>query len=198
MPAAGSFVLLNLIVAVILENFATLHNSKPHLIAAADIELFVVAWADFDPDATNFIPTVELPALLLTLPRPFGLKGTSRATEKSAAKFCMQLELPQLPLPTQQAPSPARSFKRASSFWLGDGSGGARKSSEEARAALHQLPLAARVTARLDAQDARLEELRAMLERLVGARLPQEEGGGGGGGGGDMDSDGHHDAALST
>ena len=107
-------------------------------------------------------------------------------------------QLPQLPLPTQQAPSPARSFKRASSFRLGDGSGGARKSSGEARAALHQLPLAARVTARLDAQDARLEELRAMLERLVEARLPQEEGGGGGGGGGGMDSDGHHDAALST
>ena len=53
----------------------------------------MVAWAEFDPDATNFIPTDDLPALLLELPRPLGLRGTSRATTKLATKFCMQLEV---------------------------------------------------------------------------------------------------------
>ena len=91
----GSFVLLNLVVAVILENFATLHNANPELVSAPDIELFVAAWADFDPDATNYIPTDELPALLLTLPRPLGLRGTSRNSRRHAIKLCMQLEVQQ-------------------------------------------------------------------------------------------------------
>ena len=36
----GSFVFLNLIVAVILENFSTLGKTNPGLVSASDIELF--------------------------------------------------------------------------------------------------------------------------------------------------------------
>ena len=36
----GSFVFLNLVVAVILENFSSLGNLNPDLVSAADIEIF--------------------------------------------------------------------------------------------------------------------------------------------------------------
>lgn len=86
----GCFVFVNLIVAVILENFATLHNINPDLVSQADLELFGEAWTEFDPDATNYIHLEMLPALLLKLPRPLGLKGKS---ELRAKQLCMRLRI---------------------------------------------------------------------------------------------------------
>jgi hypothetical protein len=86
----GCFVFANLIVAVILENFATLHNLNPELVSSSDVELFQEAWAELDPEATNFIPLESLPALLLKLPPPLGLKGKS---ELRAKQMCMRLHL---------------------------------------------------------------------------------------------------------
>ena len=88
----GSFVFLNLVVAVILENFSNLHNIDPDLVAASDIDVFREAWAEFDPEASNYIPSVLLPALLLKVPRPLGLKGKREA---QAMRLCMRLKLPQ-------------------------------------------------------------------------------------------------------
>ena len=88
----GSFVFLNLVVAVILENFAQLHNANPMLISSNDLEMFIAAWEELDPDATNYIPTAELPELLLTLPKPIGVKGRSL---RAATRLCMKLELMQ-------------------------------------------------------------------------------------------------------
>ena len=86
----GCFVFVNLIVAVILENFASLHNMDPELVATSDLEAFSEAWSEFDPDATNFIPLEHMPALLLRVPRPLGLKGRS---EQRAKQLCMRLRL---------------------------------------------------------------------------------------------------------
>jgi hypothetical protein len=88
----GSFVFLNLVVAVILENFATLHHVDPDLVSQSDVEVFGEAWAEFDPDATNFIAVTKLPALLLKVPAPLGLKGKS---EQRAQQLCMRLRLTQ-------------------------------------------------------------------------------------------------------
>ena len=62
----GGFVVLNLIVAVILDNFSSLSKQQPDLVTADHIEVFRDAWAEFDPDADGQIPTVELPELLLS------------------------------------------------------------------------------------------------------------------------------------
>ena len=86
----GCFVFVNLIVAVILENFATLHHMDPNLVSTADLELFSDAWAEFDPDATNFVKIADLPYLLLKVPSPLGLKGKS---EVRARQLCMRLRL---------------------------------------------------------------------------------------------------------
>ena len=72
----GSFVFLNLIVAVILEHFTALGNVNPNLVSAADIADFKEAWGKFDPDADGRIPAKDLPALVNQLPPPIGIKGT--------------------------------------------------------------------------------------------------------------------------
>jgi hypothetical protein len=88
----GNFIFLNLFVAVILENFATLHNTDQCLVATYDLEVFNSAWSQLDPDATNFLPTTKLALLLHSVPRPLGLQGTS---EQHAARMCLRLALPQ-------------------------------------------------------------------------------------------------------
>jgi len=90
----GSFVFLNLVVAVILENFSSLGSLNPDLVAPADVEAFKEAWADFDPDADNYIPATDLPLLVLSLPPPMGVKGVSG--ERDAVKLCLQLKVSQV------------------------------------------------------------------------------------------------------
>ena len=88
----GSFIFLNLVVAVILENFAMLHNINPRLVNPSDLEVFLEAWADFDPEATSYISFEDLPKLLLKVPRPLGVKGSSIST---ANLLCMHLGVTQ-------------------------------------------------------------------------------------------------------
>ena len=61
----GAFVMLNLVVAVILENFTSLGKGNTDLVSRADVELFSEVWSDFDPDANQMIP-----CLLYTSPSP--------------------------------------------------------------------------------------------------------------------------------
>jgi uncharacterized protein YjbI with pentapeptide repeats len=91
----GSFVFLNLIVAVILENFSTLSSQRADLVAPGDIDNFKEAWTILDPDADNFIPSKDLLSLVLALPPPLGLKGTPRATEAHAKRMCLKLNVAQ-------------------------------------------------------------------------------------------------------
>ena len=60
------------------------------MVSSSDVELFQEAWAELDPEATNFIPLESLPTLLLKLPPPLGLKGKS---ELRAKQMCMRLRL---------------------------------------------------------------------------------------------------------
>ena len=85
----SSFIFLNLIVAVILDNFATLHNARPELVSSSDLENFSEVWSDYDPDATNFIAVADLPYLLQRLPPPLGLKGQPLAL---ARRRCLRLD----------------------------------------------------------------------------------------------------------
>ena len=64
----GTFVFLNLVVAVILENFTSVGAGNPDLVSTQDLERFKEAWAMFDPDADFFMPAADLPRLMLMLP----------------------------------------------------------------------------------------------------------------------------------
>ena len=63
----GSYVLLNLVVASMLEVYSRLHRESRSLFSAHDLELFNRAWAILDPDATSFIFATEVPELLRLL-----------------------------------------------------------------------------------------------------------------------------------
>ena len=85
-----SSVILNLVVAVILENFTSLGTANTDLISRSDIEIFSDVWADFDPDADQSIPIEKLPDLLKALPQPMGLAGAPRSW---VVRVCLNLGL---------------------------------------------------------------------------------------------------------
>ena len=89
----SSFIFLNLVVAVIIENFATLHHTSSDLVSASDLEMFSEAWAQYDPDATNFMKMEDVPRLIFQLPRPLGVKGK---TFKQASTLCLSFKVPQV------------------------------------------------------------------------------------------------------
>ena len=49
----------------------------------------------YDPDANNAIPATDLPALVLALEHPLGLKGKPGSNHRSATRYCMGLSLSQ-------------------------------------------------------------------------------------------------------
>ena len=87
----ASFVVLNLVVAVILENFSSLGNVRTDLVSKDDIDTFKEAWGVFDPDADLMIPAKHLPELLLAVPPPMGLSGVGG--RKRAVRLCLGLEV---------------------------------------------------------------------------------------------------------
>jgi len=91
----GSMVVLNLVVAVILENFSTLGQVRSDLVSKDDMETFKEVWGEFDPDADNRIPSTKLPDLILALPTPLGIKGivSHRPKRQLAIKVVLGLDV---------------------------------------------------------------------------------------------------------
>ena len=87
---SGSSFILNLVVAVILEHFASLGSQNPELVTS-DVEAFKEVWAIFDPDADNKISAHDLPALVLSVPPPLGRKGVHPPSlaKKAAERMCL-------------------------------------------------------------------------------------------------------------
>ena len=89
----STFVFLNLVVAVILENFSSLSNLDPTLVSSSDIDAFKDVWADLDPDADNYIPSADLVGLILSLPPPMGLNGAGDVDD--AQRLILKLSIKQ-------------------------------------------------------------------------------------------------------
>ena len=71
----GLFVLANLIVAVILQNFSSLGDLNPDVASKNDIESFSEKWNIVDTDSVGFIAAEALPELLIMLDRPLRPMG---------------------------------------------------------------------------------------------------------------------------
>ena len=91
----GTFVMLNLVVAVILENFTSLGNVNPDLVSTNDIVEYKEIWGYYDPDADGMIPAKSLPNLVMDLSPPLGVKGTKQDSQTKAFRFCLSLGLTQ-------------------------------------------------------------------------------------------------------
>ena len=73
----ATLILANLVIAVMVDMFATFSRYDRARVTSTDLTVFVDAWSDFDPDGTGMIVTDDLPRLLLKVPEPLGLKGST-------------------------------------------------------------------------------------------------------------------------
>jgi hypothetical protein len=93
----GVFVMLNLVLAIVLEKFLSVWQRReeseergrlclPPLVSTDDVHEFAELWAEYDPDASGKLPMEILPQLMLRLRRPLGLAcdnaTTMRATQR--------------------------------------------------------------------------------------------------------------------
>jgi hypothetical protein len=89
----GNFVTLNLLIAVVLDNFSHMSNEETgEPVTEENIEDFNRAWKRLDPDTTGFIPLTGLSQLITTTAHPLGLKG-KRRTNLILAQFQKKLNL---------------------------------------------------------------------------------------------------------
>jgi hypothetical protein len=88
----GSFILLNLIVAVILDNFSALNHQRHDVVCAADVDLFHEAWAKMDTHGTGKASAAALPLLVSSLPPPLGLKQADTPDAPSIARVHRRAE----------------------------------------------------------------------------------------------------------
>ena len=69
----SAFVIVNLLIAIILENFTISIHMQDSKLDMADLHHFVDCWSAIDPDTTMLIPTHRLPSLLYQLKPPLGI-----------------------------------------------------------------------------------------------------------------------------
>lgn len=81
----GTYLMMQLITAVILENFLDMIRDDAAIISKPARDDFVEKWGRFDPDATGTMFTVDLPKLLCELNPPLGVKSESISSIKVLA-----------------------------------------------------------------------------------------------------------------
>ncbi|KAK8392889.1 hypothetical protein O3P69_013130 [Scylla paramamosain] len=66
-------IVINMYIAVILENFNQAHKEEEIGIVEDDLEMFYVRWSKYDPHATQFINFSQLSDFIASLDSPFGI-----------------------------------------------------------------------------------------------------------------------------
>jgi hypothetical protein len=88
----GSFVTLNLLIAVVLDNFSNSKKEEGVTVTDDDIAAFAVAWSKVDPRATGFIPVTRVATLIKLAPPPLGVRG-SKISRLGLLRFQKNLNL---------------------------------------------------------------------------------------------------------
>lgn len=83
---AAGFSVLNLLVAIILQNFTGIAQESEQLVSTGLLEDFRIAWARFDPAGAGFMPSSQLNRLLDSIEQPLGYKIHSCAEPPKLAK----------------------------------------------------------------------------------------------------------------
>ena len=77
----GSFVVLNLLIAVVLDNFSMAKDEAEKGITSDDLRVFRKTWSRFDPQGIGFVKAKEAGNLILYMSPPMGLEGTNPSPE---------------------------------------------------------------------------------------------------------------------
>jgi len=89
----GTYVMMQLFTAVILENFHELAQGDGSIMPVEQLGEFVEIWNILDPDANEFIPVEKLPELIRLLSPPLGLKD-KLVTRNSLMQVIKDLAIP--------------------------------------------------------------------------------------------------------
>jgi hypothetical protein len=68
-----SYLLMQLIVAVVLEQFSSAQGDEEAPVRPDDVEAFSISWREFDPTCKQYISDSQLPILFKALDKPLGL-----------------------------------------------------------------------------------------------------------------------------
>ena len=79
-----TFVMMNLFVGVVMDAFEA--NEEGDILGPEDLDTFTATWADFDPDATNFITVNDLKQFIDDLPPPMGFGKEYHASDAELNK----------------------------------------------------------------------------------------------------------------
>jgi len=86
-----SFLMLNLFVAVIMDNFDYL-TRDPSILGAHHLDEFIRMWADYDPNASGWIPYTDMYNMLKEMEPPLGFG--SNCPYKTAYKKLIRMNIP--------------------------------------------------------------------------------------------------------
>jgi len=95
----SAYMLLNLIVAIVLDNFSEAGDTDDEVVSPDNIENFRAEWVKLDPDADERIPIGDLQTLILRVEYPLGLKGSEEdgdSKHKTARKMTKEGPLSKL------------------------------------------------------------------------------------------------------
>jgi len=87
----ASYLLFQLIVAVVLEQFSSAAQEDDAVVTPDDIEAYAVTWRDMDPDNTQYISLAQLPIFFKALDPPLGLGPD--ATNSEMMEFFGNIQL---------------------------------------------------------------------------------------------------------
>eukprot|EP00198_Chlamydomonas_reinhardtii_P012109 XP_001701446.1 voltage-gated Ca2+ channel, alpha subunit [Chlamydomonas reinhardtii] len=88
-----TFILLQLVIAVLLENLVQADTDQTLPVAKPDLDAFVAAWSDLDGHATGLAHASQLSVLMMALPPPLGTHGQPDCRMKTA-RAMLALDIP--------------------------------------------------------------------------------------------------------
>jgi hypothetical protein len=89
-----SMVFLKLFIAIILEGYKEMQSQDSRYFNSEMNQWFRECWAEYDPDATNYIKLKDLRHLLFKLGPPLGFDNSFLESRFLQDKFIASLELP--------------------------------------------------------------------------------------------------------
>ena len=96
----SNYVLLNLLVAIIIDSLVMVANMSGGVVTPEDIEEFQRGWADLDPDGDSMVPIDQVTDLILRINWPLGMNNApgsrhlnENAKHKEAERMMMRLNI---------------------------------------------------------------------------------------------------------
>ncbi|XRB04885.1 voltage-dependent calcium channel L type [Pycnococcus provasolii] len=89
----GSFLTLNLLIAVVLENFSATKDDEELQVTDEDLTSFKMSWLQLDPDGSGFVQLTDMPKLIKKVPPPLGL-GNLSVSRAEIFEFQRALSVP--------------------------------------------------------------------------------------------------------